>query len=492
MATLGRYELRDRLGRGGFATVYRAWDPRLEREVALKALSLDLSEEPDVRRRFLAEARTLARLHHPHIVTVFDVEDMAERPFFTMEIIEGWTLLDRLSGGVRLDLAEVERIITPLAEALDALHDAGLVHRDIKASNVMIERTGRVVLMDLGIARQLDGPQYTSRSMILLSPETAAPEQIAGLPVGPAADIYALGVVTYQLLAGRPPFVGDTAALLYAHAHETPPRLWELRPGLPGPVYAAVARALEKDPAKRPSTGRQFAAMVRDGLPPPPPSAPAWWSSGMREGGAMPAEATLVAPVAPATGAASADTGRVSGADAGTLSDGIRLGALVCAVVAGAGAFLPWVRGNSGIESSGVVRAVLPWASEHGPPVFFRVVHPGDGWLVLAVAAVVAVLVASRRLPVLWLAGFAVIAALVTPTVTALVLFSFGYLSGSTAPLTDAWGLLVVLVASVIGGVLAAVAVPTAWRRVAWPVAALCVVVPLLLGVAYYRRYWGY
>jgi eukaryotic-like serine/threonine-protein kinase len=143
MATLGRYELRDRLGRGGFATVYRAYDPALRREVALKALALDLAEDPDMRRRFLAEAQALARLDHPHIVTVYDVDEQPDRPFFTMQLIEGQTLATHLAGGVRLDLGQVAQIVTPLADALDTLHAAGLVHRDVKAANIMLARSGR-------------------------------------------------------------------------------------------------------------------------------------------------------------------------------------------------------------------------------------------------------------------------------------------------------------------------------------------------------------
>jgi peptide/nickel transport system substrate-binding protein len=282
MATLGRYELRDRLGRGGFATVYRAWDPRLRREVALKALSVDWSEEPDVRRRFMAEAQALAGLHHPNIVTIFDVEETPERPFFTMELIEGQTLADLLAGGRRLGLAEAVALLVPLADAIDMLHTVRLVHRDIKAANIMVEHRGRVVLMDLGIARQLEGPQYTSKSVVMLSPESAAPEQVRGQAIGPATDIYALGVVTYQMMAGRPPFLGDTAALLHAHVYEPPPPLWELRPDLPGPVYAVVQEALSKDPARRPAQASVLAAALRDAsglsagpLPAPPAPAPA-------------------------------------------------------------------------------------------------------------------------------------------------------------------------------------------------------------------------
>ncbi|MFN8559023.1 MAG: serine/threonine-protein kinase [Dehalococcoidia bacterium] len=269
LGMLGRYELRARLGRGGFATVYRAWDPRLRREVALKALSLDWSEDEDVVRRFLAEAQKLAALQHPNIVTVYELSDPSERPYFTMELIEGRSLAELLQHGGRLVLPHVVEIVARLADAIDTLHAARVVHRDVKTPNVMLSNSGRVVLMDLGIARDMTGPQTTAHSRLLLSPESAAPEQIQGRMAGPAADIYALGIITYQMLAGRPPFQGDTAALLYAHVHTLPPPLANLCPGLPPPVYAAVDAALRKDPAARPASAGAFARMLTGAAPAP-------------------------------------------------------------------------------------------------------------------------------------------------------------------------------------------------------------------------------
>src|SRR5205823_4933402 len=146
-----------------------------------------------------------------------------------------------------------------------------------KGANVMVERGGRVVLMDFGIARALDATQHTRAGSILGTLETMSPEQVRGLTVGPAADIYGLGILAYQLLGGRPPFQGDTAHMLYAHVHEPPPPLRTMRPGLPGHVYAAVERALAKDPAARPSTAGEFARRLNGAGPPatepePPPT----------------------------------------------------------------------------------------------------------------------------------------------------------------------------------------------------------------------------
>ncbi|HZU75961.1 MAG TPA: serine/threonine-protein kinase, partial [Dehalococcoidia bacterium] len=232
-AQFGRYELRGELGRGGFATVFRAWDVALGREVALKALQAHLAIDATIRQRFMAEARAIAQLHHPNIITVHEVDEANGRPFFTMELINGPTLASLVAPGQGLPLGRVAEIMRGLASAVDYLHTRRLVHRDIKASNVMLDAWGRVVLMDFGVARALDQTQLTQSGISIGTPEAMAPEQVRGQPAGPAADIYALGVLAYRLLAGRAPFVGETIYVLHAHAYEPPPALSELRPGLP-------------------------------------------------------------------------------------------------------------------------------------------------------------------------------------------------------------------------------------------------------------------
>jgi serine/threonine protein kinase len=274
MTAFGRYELRGTLGAGGFATVYRAFDPALGREVALKALHPALAADRSVRRRFLEEARALAGLRHPNIAVVHDVGEAEGRPFFAMELIEGQTLAELMSQRT-LPPAQVVAILRDLCAAVDYLHNRGLVHRDIKTANVMVERGGRVVLMDFGIARALAGTRHTTTGQVLGSLESIAPEQIRGEPARPPADIYALGILTYQLLGGRPPFLGDTAYLLHAHLVEPPPPLERLRPGLPAHVYAVIQAALAKQPARRPpSAGRFAAALAGTGLPVTPTDAP--------------------------------------------------------------------------------------------------------------------------------------------------------------------------------------------------------------------------
>lgn len=281
---VGRFVLHERLGQGSSSTVYRAWDPVMGSEVALKFLLPYLSYDRIGHERFRREARLLARVRHPNIVAFYGMEEENGQTFIVMERVIGRTLAELLAAGDGLPLDQVTRILISVGSALDYLHAEGMVHRDIKASNVMLDQAGRVLLMDLGIARTSSLSAELSSTLTAAmagTPQTMAPEQVLGRPVGKAADIYALGVVAYQMLAGHPPFEGQAAAVMYAHVHDTPPSLRERRPGLPASVYAAVEQALDKDPALRPASagefvrsflgdGQQAAASVMEQPPPPP------------------------------------------------------------------------------------------------------------------------------------------------------------------------------------------------------------------------------
>ncbi len=266
-----RYEVRNVLGRGGFATVYRAWDPLLRREVALKTLLPHLADDADLRRRFLNEARVLAGLRHPNIVTIHDAGETPGHVFFAMELIEARTLTGLLAERGRLDLPETAAILHEVAGALDELHAHGSVHRDTKPSNIMVDHGGRVVLMDFSIARA-HGASQTGTAALLGTPTAMAPEKVRGESVGPVADVYALGVLACQLLAGRPPFTGEVARILHGHAYEPPPSPRGARPGLPESVYEALDSVLAKEPRPRPSSAGEFVARLARSLTAPRPS----------------------------------------------------------------------------------------------------------------------------------------------------------------------------------------------------------------------------
>jgi serine/threonine-protein kinase len=224
-ATIGRYEVIAELGRGGFATVYRARDPMLDREVAVKVLHPNLARDPDLRERFVREGRALARVHHPNVVMVFDAGESADDVYLAMELISGDSLA-ALTKGQPMPLARVLTVVRQIAPALDAIHAVGLVHRDIKPANIMAEQPDwrRVVLLDLVIARAMDSATLTTSGMLVGTPSFLAPEQVDGTRlIGPPTDVYQLGATVYALLSGRPPFDGTTAEVLYAVVNKEPP-----------------------------------------------------------------------------------------------------------------------------------------------------------------------------------------------------------------------------------------------------------------------------
>lgn len=350
-ATLGRYQLLGVLGRGGFATVYRAHDPQLDRDVALKTLLPHLAEDAGICRRFLAEARAIARLSHPGIITVFEAGEANGRPFYAMEVIEGRTLAEELAATGPLPPARALGLLRPLAAALDYLHGAGLVHRDVKPANIMLHSDGRVLLMDFGIARVLEETRYTETGASLGTPSYMSPEQVLGHDVGPPADVYMLAIIAYQMLAGRPPFSGATAQVLHAQAYEPPPALSGFAPGLPDYVYQALEVALSKDPAARPPSATHLVEQLAGNEPVPAPALNATVESSESQ---PPVQVPTVAPEPPRVAAAQSADPLASASPAPSTAQRRRLpgkllvGAGVAAVLIAAGVGFVLVLANRG------------------------------------------------------------------------------------------------------------------------------------------------
>src|SRR5205085_2838716 len=250
----GRYRLEDRLGGGAVADVYRAVDERLHRAVAVKLFRGDAAEELQ---RHEAEMRTLARLEHPSLVTVYDAGDDDGQPYLVMQLVEGDTLADELARGP-LGADRAGRYGAALADALAYVHAQGFVHRDVKPANVLIAGDGRVHLADFGIARLVDSAHVTRTGDVLGTPAYFAPEQVSGDAVGPAADVYALGVMLLECLTGRRPFEGTSMEVAMARLHRDP----ELPTTLPGQWREVLAAMTARDSAQR-ITSAQAAAALR-------------------------------------------------------------------------------------------------------------------------------------------------------------------------------------------------------------------------------------
>ncbi|MBN1954427.1 MAG: SUMF1/EgtB/PvdO family nonheme iron enzyme [Anaerolineae bacterium] len=260
---LGRYEIEEQIGRGGFGTVYRARDTDLERPVALKVLHPAMMQDPAAVERFRREARAAAKLEHPHIVTIYEIGEVEGRHFIAMRLLEGQSLSQRLADcGGPLPTEEALSILGDVAAALDHAHGLGMVHRDVKPSNVIITPTG-AVLTDFGIVRVMgEGTRMTTTGQAMGTPEYMAPEQILGREVGPETDVYALGVVAYQMLTGQVPYSGATPfAVQDGHVRGEIPSACAANPSLPEAVDAVLAGALAKAPGERHASAGE---MVRD------------------------------------------------------------------------------------------------------------------------------------------------------------------------------------------------------------------------------------
>jgi eukaryotic-like serine/threonine-protein kinase len=261
---LGRYRLDEVLGSGGMAVVYRARDEELDRPVAIKVLADNLAADEAFRKRFLREARLAARLSHRNVVQVYDSGEADGRPYIIMEYVEGETLADVLARRGRLPAWEAVELALQVCSGLDHAHRAGLVHRDIKPRNLLLCPDGTIKIVDFGIARSSHGTRLTETGSVLGTAAYLAPEQAAGDDVTPAADVYALGVVLYELLAGRTPHTAESLTEFLARGHEQPiPALRELAPDVPEALEDVVMRCLARIPAYRPASAGDLAAELQ-------------------------------------------------------------------------------------------------------------------------------------------------------------------------------------------------------------------------------------
>ena len=272
-----QYQIEDEIGRGGMAVVYRARDLRLERLVAIKVLPPELAHDPSLGTRFTREAQTSAQLAHAHIVPIYDVGERDGIAYFVMALVDGGNVAQRLERQPRRPVDEVRRLLCETADALAYAHLRGVIHRDVKPDNILLDaESGRAMVTDFGIARAIEGgTRLTLTGAALGTPTYMSPEQAVGeRDLDGRSDLYSLGVLGYQMLTGRPPFAaGNSMALLLKHVSERPRPIAELRPEAPKALCEAIERALKKAPEDRWPTAAAFRDALLQGS-----EAPAWRS----------------------------------------------------------------------------------------------------------------------------------------------------------------------------------------------------------------------
>jgi serine/threonine protein kinase len=263
--TLGQFHIIRELGRGGMAVVYEAYQPSLQRRVALKVLPPRLAHDADLITRFRQEAIAAAKLRHPNIIAIHDVCQTDDLNYIVMDLLEG----SSLSSAIRnqpMSPARVVNIIGQVASALDYAHQHDFVHRDIKPSNIMLDPDDHATLMDFGIAKALGGTRLTQTGMAIGTPEYMSPEQVMGSEIDQRTDVYSLGIVAYEMLTGHVPFSGTTASVLYRQANEPPPPPRVHLASISPSVESVILRALAKKRDERYGTAGQFARALSDAV----------------------------------------------------------------------------------------------------------------------------------------------------------------------------------------------------------------------------------
>ena len=266
--TLGSYRIINKIGQGGMATVYKAYQPSMDRNVAIKVLPSQLAESKEFTARFQQEARIIARLEHPHILPVFDFGESDGVTYFVMRYLEAGTLKSKMEAG-QLSLNEIDRLFTQLAEALGYAHSHGVIHRDLKPANALVDEQGNLFLTDFGIAKLLENasPRLTQTDAIMGTPAYISPEQAKALQVDQRSDIYSLGIILYEMVTGRVPFTADTPlAVILKHVSDPLPLPSIIKPDIPESIERVILKALAKEPNDRYSTTAEFLAAWKSAL----------------------------------------------------------------------------------------------------------------------------------------------------------------------------------------------------------------------------------
>ena len=273
ISQLGRYNIIGELGQGAMGTVYKAVDPLIDRIVAIKTINLGLAldEKDEYESRFYQEAKAAGRLSHPNIVTIYDVGKSGEIAYIAMEFLQGRELRDMLNDGKKMPVEQVINVVAQVAQGLAYAHEHGIVHRDVKPSNIMIVRDGHVKITDFGIARMASAAVRTQTGMVLGSPKYMSPEQVVGKLTDQRSDIFSLGVMLYEMLTGQAPFAGENVnAIMYQTLNSVPPPPSSLSPNVPEMLNFIVAKALAKKLEHRYQDTKEFASDLyacRDRLP---------------------------------------------------------------------------------------------------------------------------------------------------------------------------------------------------------------------------------
>jgi len=258
---LGPYRIISQVGQGGMATVYKAYQASMDRNVAVKVLPGQLAQSPEFMQRFQQEARTIARLEHAHILPVFDYGESEGITYFVMRYLDAGTLKEKMQAGSPLPLAEIDRLFTQLADALSYAHSQGVIHRDLKPSNALIDSRGNLFLTDFGIAKILASasPRLTQTDAIMGTPDYISPEQAQAQTVDQRSDIYSLGIILYEMVTGRVPYTADTPlAVILKHVTHPLPLPSSVKSDIPEPIEQVILKALAKNPDDRFNSVAEF------------------------------------------------------------------------------------------------------------------------------------------------------------------------------------------------------------------------------------------